>query len=59
MAAMTVDECIRAEQFKIAQLIRLGLSRYEAICAVESGCDWHELEQFVDEHPDCPIELEA
>ncbi len=57
MAAMTVDEYVRAQEFKIEQLIRLGLTRYAAISAVETGCDWHELERFLADHPGCPIEL--
>ncbi len=59
MAPMTVDEYVRAEQFKIEQLTRLGLSRDDAVGAVQAGCDWHEVERFLSEHPGCPVELAA
>ncbi len=55
---MTVDEYIRVDLLKIEQLIRLGWSRYDAVCAVD-GSDWHELEQLLDERPRCPLDLAA
>lgn len=41
---MTVSEIVRVEQFKIERFMALGLSRYEAIRAVEDGIDWHAVD---------------
>jgi hypothetical protein len=42
------DEIVRVEGFKIERFIALGLSRYEAIKAVEDGIDWHTVEALVE-----------
>jgi hypothetical protein len=41
---MSSDEIVKAEMFQIAQLVALGLGRYEAIRAVEKGVDWRAIE---------------
>jgi hypothetical protein len=38
-AKMSGDEIVRTEQEKIKRLIALGLGRYEAVQAVDSGLD--------------------
>jgi hypothetical protein len=44
---MTGSEIVRAEQFEIERFRTLGLSRYEAIRAVEDGIDWYALAALV------------
>ena len=50
---MIGDEIVRVEGFKIERFMALGLSRYEAINAVEDGIDWHALEGLV--NSGCPL----
>jgi len=44
---MVVDETIRIEENCIKNFVRLGLSSYEAILALENGYDWHEMENLI------------
>src|SRR5262245_35023607 len=44
---MTVSEIVRVEQFKIERFMALGLSRYEAIRAVEDGIDCHAVDALL------------
>lgn len=44
---MTCDEIVKVEAFKIERFMALGLSRYEAIRAVEEAIDWHAVEALL------------
>ena len=53
---MTVsDEIVRVEEFKTERFIALGLSRYEAIRAVEDAIDLHVVETLL--KAGCPLTL--
>lgn len=41
------DEIVRVEELKIERLMALGLSRYEAIRAVEDAIEWHTVEALL------------
>ena len=42
-----VDETVRIEEFCVKNFVRLGLTHYEGILAVENGYDWHEVEHLL------------
>jgi hypothetical protein len=50
---MTGSEIVRAEQFEIERLRALGLSRYQAIRAMEDRVDRQALEALVE--TGCPV----
>lgn len=41
------DAIVRAEESKIKRFMALGLSRYQAIKAVDDAIDWHEVEALL------------
>jgi hypothetical protein len=41
------DAIVRAEESKIRRFMALGLSRYQAIKAVDDAIDWHEVEALL------------
>lgn len=50
------DETVRVEEYKIERFEALGLGRYDAIQAVESGIDWHAVDSLVNQRG-CPLTL--
>lgn len=50
------DETVRVEEYKIERFEALGLGRYDAVRAVESGIDWHAVDSLVN-RKGCPLTL--
>jgi hypothetical protein len=50
---MTGSEIVRAEQLEIERFRALGLSRYQAIRAIEDRLDWGALEALL--KTGCPV----
>lgn len=51
--SVTMSEKIQAENWNIAQLVRLGLPGDIATRLTNEGFDYHDLDTFLKYHPTC------
>jgi hypothetical protein len=52
----SLKDRLERENWQIAQFERLGLGLHDSVKAVDEGIDWHEVENFLKEHPACKPE---
>lgn len=50
---MTIEQILAEENWKLMKLMDTGLTGYEAIDALQLDVDYHDIEQFTKEHPEC------
>lgn len=56
MLDQELQEKLDARGWQHEQFVRLGIQDLHAICAIEEGIDYHDVEKFLAEHPLCDAE---
>ena len=55
MSTVLSAEDLAVERYQISQFERLGLSRYDALLAIDQKIDWHDMERLLSRG--CSLEL--